>query len=57
MGLRATKRLVLLSATLPPADLIRLCPGCDTPLADVQATGDFAIQHCPQCGLSMMSPR
>jgi hypothetical protein len=58
MGLKATTRTTLpLSGTVQPADLVRLCPGCETVLDDEQAAGTFAIQNCPGCGLGVMTPR
>lgn len=58
MGLRATSHLGFpLEAGMRPADLVRLCPGCETPLAESPGAGPFAIQECPQCGLSVMTLR
>ena len=58
MGLRAQQRLPLpLLARVRPADLVRLCPGCDTPLADAPPSGAFAVLACRACGLSVMTPR
>lgn len=58
MGLRAVKGVpVPLGTGIQPADLIRLCPGCDTPLEAAPAAGAFAVGDCPRCGLSLMTPR
>jgi hypothetical protein len=58
MGLRATRPLPMpLVARLAAAELIRLCPGCDSPLADAPPSGSFAVLACRTCGLSVILPR
>jgi hypothetical protein len=58
MGLRAIKgHSVPIDSGIQPADLVRLCPGCDTPLENSPGAAVFAVQTCPRCGLSVMSPR
>jgi hypothetical protein len=58
MGARILKSLHAPAVQgIAPADLVRLCPGCDTPLDDHAESATFSIQGCPHCGLSLMTPR
>jgi NMD protein affecting ribosome stability and mRNA decay len=47
-----------LFARVRAAELIRLCPGCDTRLDETAAaSGTFTVMGCRTCGLSVMLPR
>jgi hypothetical protein len=57
MGLNATRPLPKpMVAHVRPAELIRLCPGCESPMNDAPPSGSFAVLACRSCGLSVMSP-
>jgi hypothetical protein len=58
MGLRATRPAPNpLVSRIRAAELVRLCPGCETPMDDALPSGSFAVMGCRACGLSVMMPR